>query len=189
MGELITGWAGINFKRLRPEIHTSANYEADTYISGISTYANLKITTSKVNISLMGTYAQNACDLVMIGGYAVSAVDPVTQIKTYTPLNTGSVWADLSTKGGKVVFGIFSGFSKNFGASDIITGQVFGRGNDIDHIFRISPRATLTEGKLSFAAEVESTTAAYGTMQDNGKVINTNSVSNLRLLLSAIYRF
>jgi hypothetical protein len=53
----------------------------------------------------------------------------------------------------------------------------------------LSPRVTVTEGRLSFAGEVESTTAAYGTTQTNGKVTDTNSVNNIRVLLSTIYRF
>ena len=125
----------------------------------------------------------------MIGGYAVSATDAVTQIKTYTNLNTGNVWADIATTGEKLVFGLFTGYSKNLGAKDNITGAVYGRGNNIDHLFRVSPRISLTEGRLTFAGEVESTTAAYGIMQSNGKVTNTNNVSNLRILISTIYKF
>ena len=133
---------------------------------------------------------QNASDLVMIGGYAVSEItDTVNQIKTYTNLNTANFWADLSTNGKKVIFGLFTGYSKNLGADEQIAGSVYGRGNNIDHLFRVSPRVTLTEGRLSFAAEVESTTASYGIRQTNGKVTNTNNVSNLRILLSTIYKF
>ena len=47
----------------------------------------------------------------------------------------------------------------------------------------------VTEGKLSFAGEVETTTAAYGTMGTDGRVTDTHNVTNIRLLLSAIYRF
>ncbi len=63
------------------------------------------------------------------------------------------------------------------------------RGNNIDHLFRISPRITVTEGRFSFASEVESTTAAYGTMETDGKVTGAENVSNLRLLISTIYKF
>jgi hypothetical protein len=66
---------------------------------------------------------------------------------------------------------------------------VYGRGSDIDHLFRISPRLTVTEGKLSIAAELENTLAAYGTMGNDGMVSDTHNVTNMRLLLSLIYRF
>jgi hypothetical protein len=138
----------------------------------------------------MGIYGQNVSDLVMIGGYAVTEItDPVNQFKTYSNLNTSSFWVDLTTNGKKVVFGLFTAFSKNLGAGHPISGTIYGRGNNIDHLFRVSPRVTVTEGRLSFATEFESTTAAYGTIQNDGKVNNTNNVTNLRILLSSYYSF
>jgi len=189
VGDVITGWAGVDYKKLRPELVTTANFETDATIGSFSAYANVKIKTSPVNLSVMGVYGQNASDLVMIGGYAVSGSNPVSRIKTYTNLKTANLWADLTTNGNRVVLGLFTGFSKNLGAQEEITGAVYGRGNNIDHVFRVSPRIAVTEGRLTFAAEIESTTAAYGTMQTSGKVTNTNNVSNLRILLCTIYKF
>jgi hypothetical protein len=186
----IIGFAGIDYKTLRPELRTSANFETNSTIGSFSAFATMKIKTKPVTISIMGVYGQNASDLVMIGGYAVSQVtNLLTNEKTYTNLNTGNLWIDLTTTGKKYVFGFFSGFSKNLGASDLINGAVYGRGNNIDYIFRVSPRVTVTEGRLSFAAEIENTIAAYGAMQSDGKVTSTNNVSNLRMLISTIYKF
>jgi len=188
--DAITGWAGLDYKTLRPQLRTIANIETGSKIGSFSAFATLKITTTPVNISLMGLYGQNASDLCMIGGYAVTGItDPVTQERTYTNRSTANLWTDLSSNGKKVVVGLFAGYSKNLGTGEDITGPVYGRGNNIDHLFRISPRIIFTEGHLSFGAEVESTIAAYGTMQDNGKVINTNNVNNVRILLSTIYKF
>lgn len=189
-GNSITAWAGVNYKKLRPELRTQINFATDETIGSYAAYMSMKLVTKPLNISLMGVYAQNATDVTMIGGYAVSGLpDPARQIHTYTSLNTGNLWADISTKGNKLVFGLFTGYSKNMGSVDEITGVVYGRGTNIDHLFRISPRAVLTEGKLSFSAEVESTTAAYGTMQANGEVTGTNNVTNTRILLATIFRF
>lgn len=189
-GESFTAWTGVDYKRLRPELKSSGNVEANTTIGSFSVFANVKIKSDPVNLSLMGVYAQNASDLMMTGGYAVSNISGIyEEDKTYTNLNTLSCWADLSTNGQKLVLGLFAGFSKNLGSDDPIVGDVYGRGNNIDLLFRVSPRLTVTEGRLSFAGEIEHTTAAYGTMQNTGRVINTDNVSNLRILLSAIYRF
>ena len=38
----ITAWAGVDYKRLRPELRTSANYETDATIGSYSAFANLK---------------------------------------------------------------------------------------------------------------------------------------------------
>jgi hypothetical protein len=189
-GEGFIAWAGVDYKRLRPELRSSGNVEADATIGSFSLFANIKIKSEPLNLSLMGVYAQNASDLMMIGGYAVSSISGIyEEDKTYTNLNTVGCWADLSTNGKKVALGLFTGFSKNLGSDDPIAGSVYGRGNNIDHLFRISPRLTITEGRLSFAGEIEHTTAAYGTMQNSGRVINTDNVSNLRILFSAIYKF
>jgi len=189
-GKVVTGWAGIDFKKLRPELKTSANLETDASIGSMALFANIKVKTEPFNISVMGVYGQNACDLMMIGGYAVSdTITPGNPEKTYTNLNSGNFWIDLGTNGKKFSFGLFAGYGKNLGANDEIEGPAYGRGSNIDHLFRLSPRVTLTENRMSFAAEIESTTAAYGTMQTDGKVTSTKNVSNLRVLISTVYKF
>lgn len=189
-GKSLTGLAGIDYKSLRPELKTSMNFETDSEIKSIAAFANIRIKTDPVNMSLMGVYAQNGSDLMMIGGYAVAGIiSELNDFKTYTNLNSASFWFDLSTNGKKVSAGLFAGYTKNMGANDEIAGTVYGRGSDIDNLLRISPRITITEGRLSFAGEVESTTAAYGIRGTDGKVTNTKNVSNLRLLISTIYKF
>jgi hypothetical protein len=189
-GEIFTGWIGIDYKNLRPELRTSVNAGTNARIGSITAFANMKLKTKPVTISLMGVWGQNTSDLVMIGGYAVSEItDTDNQIKKYTNINTANVWADITTNGKRVTAGLFTGFSKNLGAGDEIKGSVYGRGNNIDHLFRISPRITVTEGRLTFAAEIENTSAAYGTMQTSGKVTNTKSVNNTRILLATIFKF
>jgi hypothetical protein len=188
-GEAVTGWAGFGYKRIRPELRTLLNLETKENLGSISAYLNFKIRTAPLLISMMGVYAQNAADLMMTGGYAISSTDLLTQYRTYTNLNTGSAWLDLSTTGTKVVAGLFAGYSKNLGSSDLIDGSVYGRGTDVDHLLRVSPRISFNSGKLTFAAETEYTAAAYGTRMADGKVSGTDTVANLRLLFSTIYRF
>lgn len=189
-GEHLTAWGGIDYKVIRPELKSATNYETDETVSGLAAFATLKLKTSPLNISVMGVYSENGSDMVMLGGYGVSGIsDPVREIREWTTLNSTSFWADITTNGKKAVFGIFSGYSKNLGSKELITGDVYGRGTNIDHLIRVSPRIVVTEGKLSLAAELESTIAAYGTRQDDGKVTDTHTVNNIRLLLSAIYRF
>ncbi len=189
-GNSFTAWAGADYKKLRPELKTSANYETDVSIGSFTLFTNIKLKTRPFTASVMGIYAQNSSDNLMMGGYAVSGTtNLVRQYRKYTNINTGSAWLDITTNGSKVAAGLFTGFSKNLGASDEITGNVYGRGSNIDHLFRISPRIILTSGKLSFGSEIESTTAAYGKRQTSGKVTDTHNVTNVRILFSSIYRF
>ena len=189
-GSIITAWGGIDYKNLRPELRTTSNFETHASVGSIVLFSNIKIKTKPITVSMMGSYNQNACDLVMLGGYAVSEItDLLRQEKKYTTLNSADFWIDISTNGEKVSAGLFSGYCSNLGSSDEIAGSVYGRGSNIDHIFRVSPRITFTSGKVSFCSEIETTSAAYGTMNNNGKVENTNTVTNVRFLLSAIYKF
>jgi hypothetical protein len=189
-GKYLTAWGGVDYKIIRPEMKTAANFETDATVAGLSAFVTLKVKTKPLNLSMMGVYSENGSDMIMLGGYGVAGItDPVRETIEWTTLNSASFWADISTNGRKAVFGIFSGYSRNLGTSDMITGDVYGRGSNIDHLFRISPRMIVTEGKLSLAAELENTFAAYGTMQNDGTVADTHTVTNIRLLLSMIYRF
>jgi hypothetical protein len=189
-GDIFTAWGGVDFKKLRPELRTSANFETDASVGSMVLFTTLRIRTEPLTVSLMGTYAQNATDLVMLGGYAVTSVtDPLRQYKKYTTLNSANLWVDMSTNGSKVSVGLFAGYAKNLGSSDEINGAFYTRGSNIDNLFRISPRIIFTSGKVSIGSEIEMTSAAYGLMQSNGKVNDAESVTNVRILLSSIYRF
>jgi hypothetical protein len=181
---------GSDFKTIRPELKTTANYHTDENLKSLSGFITLNIKSKPVTFTAMGAYVQNATDLVMIGGYAVSEIiDPVKALKSYTNLNTVSTWFDLATNGKTFQAGLFGGYSKNLGAGSTIIGPAFGRGTNIDYLFRISPRIQFISGKTTFAAEVEATTAAYGTVQPDGSVRDATPVTNLRFLVAAYYKF
>jgi len=176
--------AGADYKTLRPELVTSKGYETDSRISSMSLYANMKIYTAPVTFKAMATYGKNAADLMMLGGYAISdTVNQTTGYKEYTNLSVLSTWLDLTTNGDKVVFGLFAGYSKNLGPDATVNGATFARGGDVDYLWRISPRLAFNSGKLTFAGETELTGAAYKATS------GTSSVTNLRILLAAIYNF
>ena len=55
-----TAWAGIDYKKLRPELRTSANVETNSTIGSYAAFVNVKIRSTPVVISLMGVYGQNS---------------------------------------------------------------------------------------------------------------------------------
>jgi len=190
VGGSLTAWGGVDYKIIRPEISTPANIETNTRVGSMAAFVTMKLKTRPLNLSVMGVYAENASDMMMIGGYAVSyIINPVDQIREWTTINNSGFWVDMSTNGKKTVFGLFTGYSKNLGSRNPVEDTFYGRGSNIDHLFRVSPRLTVTEGKLSIAAELENTLVAYGTMENNGRVTDTHNVTNIRLMLSMIYRF
>lgn len=174
---------------LNPRISTSKNYKSDENIGGFSALAFGKFKFNDVVWKIEGVYGQNLTDLTMIGGYGVKSVDTTTGIETYTNINTVSAWTEISYVK-NIEVGIFAGISMNLGADDNYT-TFYGRGGNIDNLFRVSPRFAIISGKTKIAAELEFTSAAYGTVNyaDKGKVENTKSVTNIRGLLAFIYNF
>lgn len=187
-GDNVFGIGG-GYKMLTPRISTSKNYKSDETIGGFSALAFGKFKFNDIVWKIEGVYGQNLTDLTMLGGYGVKSVDTTTGIENYTNINTVSAWTEISyTK--NIEVGIFAGVSMNLGADDNFTA-FYGRGGNIDNLFRVSPRFAVISGKTKIAAELEFTSAAYGTVNyaDKGKVENTKSVTNIRGLLAFIYNF
>ena len=181
---------GGDYKTIRPELRTAANFENPNTLGSLAGFATFHLKTKPVSLTMMGAYVQNATDLVMIGGYGVAdIIDPVTGVRTFANLTTASGWLDLYTNGEKFQAGLFAGYSKNLGSAAEFSGPLYGRGTNIDYLARISPRLMVTNEKFTIAAEFETTIAAYGKADTFGEVINTNPVTNFRILLAAIYKF
>jgi len=138
----------------------------------------------------MGVYAQNATDLVMLGGYAVTEItDTLKKFKTYSNISTFSTFLDLTTNGNTLKAGLFAGYTKNLGAGEDVAGPVYSRGANIASLMRVSPRITYTQNQLTLGTELEVTTAAYGTLKKDATVENTTDITHIRLLVSAVYKF
>ncbi len=121
---------------------------------------------------------------MMIGGYAIASTDEATGVKSYTNYNTFSAWTEIVC-GKEFQIALFGGYTKNLGSDDPIAGAVYARGANIDRVIRIAPRVQYQLGKFVLASEVEYSPAAYGSPDSKGKVQNTTTVANTRVLLAA----
>jgi hypothetical protein len=180
--------AGANYKTLKPRLVTTDDYKTDATVSSFAAVGFARFNLSDFTIKFEGTYGQNLTDLLMLGGYAVTDRDNDTGIEEYTNVSTLSAWTDL-VYGKDIQAGLFIGYTKNLGASDDITGDKYARGNNIASVMRISPRIQYSIGKVRFAAEVEYTSADYGTPNIKGEVEDTYSVANTRLLFAGYLFF
>jgi hypothetical protein len=186
--------AGGDFKMLKPRLITTKNVSTDETISSFSGEGYAKFKFDDLTIKLEGVYGQNMTDMSMLGGYALKTLDTSSGVETYSPISTFSVWGDISY-GKDVEFGIFGGYTKNLGATDNLFSNTatfyYSRGYNIDNVFRVSPRISFTSGKAKISAELETTSAAYGTVNkdNNGKVEATKSFINVRGLLAFYYFF
>jgi hypothetical protein len=130
---------------------------------------------------------------IMIGG-AAPAQDPLTVADySYGNINTFAVWSEYIYKWNAFDFGLFVAYTANTGSDteNLYVAQGFTRNADIDNIFRLSPRAIYTSGKLSFTLEYMLTGATYTDIQNNSyKALKTyDAVYNHRMAFAAAYTF
>jgi hypothetical protein len=182
---LLLGFGG-DYKTLKPRTVTDKNYLTDETVSSYAGIAYGKINLGDFSIKLEGIYGQNLTDLLMLGGYAVYEKSAATGVEKYTSTKAYSVWSEI-IYGKEVQFALFGGYTKNEGADKPVTTN-YTRGFNIDYIYRVSPRIIINSGKFRIAGEVEYTSAAYGSPDPKGKVLNSKEISNLRLL-GAVYLF
>ena len=199
-GDHVTG-VGVDYKRLRPRIVTNNDFKTSESINSIVAIGFLSLNFPTFFIHTKISYAQNAREYTSFGGYAVHSINPVTDERTYTNISIATIWSEfVYRKHKKIEPAIFIGFLKNLGAgktiipnlvdnNNIIERRIFGRGLDIDYLFRISPRCKWYINNFMIAAELEYTRAAFGTIDNKGKVTNTTPVGITRLLLAAYYYF
>jgi len=195
--------AGVDLKRIVPRLETNLGLKTDEHLlswAGII-YAGLHFDRLVIRTQL--GILQNGVPYSLIGGYAVHCIDPITDHRSYTNLNTCSVWMDIERQPerGCVQPGFFLGFAKELGSRNsiildeidtdgtIIDPRVYGFGTDIDTLVRVSPRVRFNLKNLTIGAELEYTRAAFGTLNTQGKVEDTDPVGNIRFLVALFYYF
>jgi hypothetical protein len=208
--EILAG-TGVGYKMLKPALYSEKGgkkYVTDATVSGITATVYAKYATDKFAVKMQGVYGQNAADLIMLGGYVPTHIeDTATNEVNYTTINNGSFWAEFQTKGEKIQFGLWAGYSLNLGSKDTImnypdkitstTSPIPVRGANINYAYRVAPRVVFISGKFSFALEPEYTVASYMTKNDqgvsninsNGQITESKDISNLRILFAVIYSF
>jgi hypothetical protein len=205
--EMIAG-AGAGYKVIHPSLFQDFHVpgfppsffrvKADEKVSGKSFYLFFKAESPRQSFKSQFVFGENLHDVLMLGGYAVKNWELLSypeELWKYTPTRTVSYWFSYNYRIGDFDPGIFAGYTKNMGAKDEIETVMFdvhyfGRGYNIDYVYRISPRLFYTQRNLKFGTEVEHTAVAYGDEFDKKlEVLNTKKVSNTRVLFTATYFF
>ena len=161
--------AAVNAKTIQPVVpdpagtlHTSLSYS-------LFGKASIGPVTVKAQ-TLLNNSLYEGCSL---GGYLMLADS------TFSDWHFNTVWMDVEKTTGHWRPGLFLGYACNQGYGDQPYLHAFGRGGDLDYLWRIQPRLTYTTlTGLDFTAEAEYTCAGYDT-----------PVGNLRLSLSMVYAF
>ncbi len=189
-----TGLAA-DYKMIRPRNFIMNNDTGEMHYSSemLGSYAFMAFAGYRqdlLQIKGKAIYGQNLSEHLMMGGYAESVIDNVAGIIEYTPLNHLAVWGNI-LYGERVQGGLFVGYGKNFGTSDPVaeTGDFYGRGHDVDYLYRIAPSIIFNSGNLALCTELEFTAAGYGIPDYRGRVLDAREVNNIRLLFTALYFF
>lgn len=192
---------GVDITRIVPRLVTNKNIRITESLMSFITMAFAAFNWEHVALRTKFVYAQNGSPYGLISGYAVDAIDPYTDQRHYTNTQCLNGWVDMAYKG-EVEPGLFMGISKNIGASHkiipSITDPHTGKTErliydydfeNIDFIYRVSPRIRWFLKPFIFAGELEITGARYGNITETARVVNTKMVNNVRTLLAAYYVF
>lgn len=191
---------GFDYKLLKPRTEIIGTNQikslADETVGCYAILAYGQVKSGKLTVSGKSIYAANISESLMPGAFAISSYDALTGKEEYTTYKHFFIWGNLSY-GGNLKGSLFGGYFKNLGASENILPSttafptVFGLGEKIGEMIRISPNISYTSGKVILAFEIEHNIAAYGTINyaKKGKVTGASNVSSTRFLATMYYNF
>ncbi len=146
------------------------------------------------SLRYQGIYGDNLFEQGLLGGY-LEMIAPSGKGYVYEPFGCTSIWTDFRRISGKWRPGIFLGYTQNnsFGRWFDADATVYGRGFDIDNVWRVQPQVAFCPfDHLHFCAEIEYTSAKYGEKLKYGSSTRYRSVyavGNTRLVLAAVLYF
>ena len=185
-------------KSIKPRLYTMPDYSGSTGLryktdEKITTYVAQVYTQYQVAdfvLKAQASYTQNATESLMLGGYAVSAIDLATGHEQYTPTQHMNYWVNIDY-GKKWQLGLFAGYLNSLGTLDNVAGAWYARAADIKYMYRISPHIFYNVNNWQFATEFEYTVAAFGEIQNDqkGKIVNSSEVANFRTNLMVCFYF
>jgi hypothetical protein len=190
-----------DYKRLVPRIESDKNVKVNEFIDSFIFEAFAAFIYAPWSLRTKVFWAQNGTDQLLISGYGVHTINPVTDARTYTNTAAAGGWLDFSYLFGcdNHELGFFVGGTKNLGSRQSLfidpeTGQpiiyaLSGLAQNLDYVVRVSPRYIFMKDPIRFGAEVEWTRASWGTPNRCGKVRNGVPVDNIRILLALYYMF
>jgi hypothetical protein len=181
-------------KTLKPHTATAG---ADGYFNTSETLTTFSIKgyakyyTEKWTLKASATYGKNLYENLMQGGYAVSKRDSLTGKEQYTASSGVYSWLNF-VYGTKWQTSLTVGYGYNFGFDKSLyySGLIWGRGLDIEKMYRITPSLFYNIGKFQLALEYELNSAYYGTLNlATGGVENAKPIIGHRFSLATSFFF
>lgn len=184
--------AGMEVLSLKPRTQSTVGqsvYKVNERITSLSFEAHAKYTNNDWMVSAKTMLASNLTQGCMLGGYGVTAIDARTGEQEYTPFRHSTTWINV-VYGKKWQPGLFVGYLKNWGTSKALAGSTYGVGLDVDQVFTTNVQLSYCLPHWKIGMEYSPSVAWYGDMnKGNGKIVNTHSVTNHRILGVVMYMF
>lgn len=188
--KLLVG-AGIEMISLMPRtesIHNEMVYKVNERITTLSYEVHMKYSNDNLYVAAKSVLGSNLTQVSMLGGYGVKSINDKTGEQKYSPNCNSSTWFNIAY-GKKWRPALFLGYMKNLGTSNAIT-TMYGTGTNVDQLMSGSAELTYNVPNWKFGFEYNMTSAWYGKLkQSNGRIIDTHSVTNNRLVGTAIFMF
>ncbi len=190
---------GIDFLSIMPRTQSSVIsnvdgiqsekiYKTNARVNSLSYEGYLRYTNDNWLVAAKSVLGSNLTQLIMIGGYGVTSIDPNNGKETYAPLRNSNTWLNV-VYGKKWKPGVFLGYTKNLGAGQEVS-KLYGLGTDIDQLFSAGIELSYNLPHWCFGVEYSSTSAWYGNINyKNGRVNNSSAVHNQRIVGVAMYMF
>lgn len=189
------GWivgAGLEVLSLTPRTQTIVDgktYKVSERVTSVSGEAHVKYARERWMVAAKTLLASNLTQESMLGGYGVTAINSHSGEQEYTPFLHSMTWLNV-VYGTKWRPGFFLGYLKNLGTSSPLVGAIYGVGLDVDQLVTANVQLSYNLPHWKLGMEYGPSTAWYGDLnKENGKIQNTHTVTNHRVLGTLIYMF
>lgn len=199
-GEKLYLGAMFNYMLIQPRTKftdeaSGLTYKTDTKIGSSAFSVFGKYHGDNFDIRCQAIYGDNLYEQCLMGGY-YDEYDPVKHEYKYTNYGTTTAWVDFSKCSGVFRPGMFLGWGCNNSFGDRIANDAttYGRGININSVYRIQPRIGIIPNKtLNFFVEYEYTAAEYGNVEPEGtdfyKFTKDYTVGNSRFIAAVVFNF
>lgn len=193
--------AAIDYKRLVPRIVTNKCYKTNSSVNSIIAEIYSRIVYNSLFVRSKLIYTENGTEQILLGGYGVTSIDPITDTRNYQNTTAISAWIDCSKLLGQniEIGGFVGGISKidsqqpfyiNPKTNKPIIYDLDERLTRAKYLFKFAPRIIWAYDPIRFGFEISYNRAGYGKFSNkHNELTNLVPANNVRFLGVAYYLF
>lgn len=162
-------------------------YKLNERITTLSFEAHALYKNKDWKVAAKSTLGSNMTHTSMLGGYGVTTIDSHNGEQQYTPFRVSTTWLNI-VHGNRWKEGLFIGYLKNLGTAKEIVNQ-YGVGLDVGQLAAVNAQISYNLPHWKLGIEYNPAIAWYGSSDNRGKIHDTHSVVNHRILWAMLYMF